>query len=65
MLRREEIAYETCPFCPNPSHDVYWEQVTIEDDTATQRGTCSDCGETWVEIYDFVGVAFDLEKHPA
>ena len=63
MLKPEEISGTKCPFCGGEDA-VYWEEVTIEDDTAQQRGTCADCDESWVAIYDFVGVAFDPEEHP-
>ncbi len=63
MLKPEEISGSKCPFCGGKDA-VYWGEVTIEDDTAQQRGTCADCDESWVAIYDFVGVAFDPEGHP-
>lgn len=63
MLKPEEISGSKCPFCGGEDA-VYWGEVIIEDDTAQQRGTCADCDESWVAIYDFVGVAFDPEEHP-
>ena len=62
MLKPEEISGSKCPFCGGK--DAYWGEVTIEDDIAQQRGTCADCNDSWVAIYDFVGVAFDPEEHP-
>ena len=62
MLSQEDISGTRCPFCGN--EDVYWHEVTIEDNTALQRGTCTGCDESWVAIYDFVGVAFDPDDHP-
>jgi len=58
------INQECCPHCETPRTSLYYEDVEVDGEEATQAVTCTECEQGWTEVYTFSAVIIDGKRHP-
>jgi transposase-like protein len=53
-------ASHRCPYCK--SEDIERDFVEVNEGEATQRVTCNDCHQDWIDIYTLTDVQGEREQ---